>query len=567
MMAYITKKNLKGTTYYYAEEKAWVDGKSRRVWQKYLGTLPKIIAAVESTPQTPSFAELFDLGRPAAYHYIAKKHDVFEVLDAAFPKRKQGLPISVYLLLAAMNRGIDPVSKRSMWNWFQETIFLRLYPDANKDLLSSQRFWDHMDRLKSEKLQSTWMKIVTGVLDREKIELSDVAFDGTNFYSFIGSFNSRCSIAKRGKNKQGRKNLRQVSYALFCTKKDHIPLYYEVYEGNRNDAKIFPIVLDKFFKAFKKHKPNKNGMTIVFDKGNNSKDNMQKFVSGNGYHFVGSVKPSEHKDISAIPSTDERLVQISNPRLDSVKAFRCQKQIYKKAMTVIVTFNNNLYTSQLTTINVEINKCFGKLSILSGKLDDRRNGETTKGKKPTVSSIQKQVSTILAGQHMKKLIDYKVFDVDNMPSLNYSLNEDRFASLCSTDLGKNVIITDNHDWSTEDIILSYRSQYVIEDIFKEMKDRKIGSWWPMFHWTDQKIHVHGFYCSLSLLLRSLVMKTVVEAGIKISMNRLHESLSGIREVVNIYEVKQETGQSVISKMDELQLQLLKLFEMEQYIAS
>jgi transposase len=565
-MAYITKKNVKGTTYYYAEEKAWIDGKSRRVWQKYLGTLPKIIAAVESTPLTPSFAELFDLGRPAAYHCIAKKHNIFEIVDIAFPKRKQGLPISVYLLLAAMNRGIDPVSKRSMWNWFQKTIFLRLYPDANRELLSSQRFWDHMDRLKTEKLKTTWLKIITGVLEREKIELSDVAFDGTNFYSFIGSFNSRCTIAKRGKNKQGRKNLRQISYALFCTRKDHIPLYYEVYEGNMNDAKIFPIVLDKFFKAFEQQNLNGKSMTIVFDKGNNSEDNMQNFINDSNYHFVGSVKPSEHKDISTIASTDKRLKQMSNPRLESVKAFRCKKKIYKKNLTVVVTFNNNLYTSQLMTINVEINKCIKKLSILTEKLDGRRSGKTTKGRKPTINSIEKQVSNILKGQHMKKLIEYKVSDEDNIPLLNYGLNQYKFASLCSTDLGKNVIITDNHDWSTEDIILSYRSQYVIEDIFKEMKNRKIGSWWPMYHWTDQKIYVHGFYCSLSLLLRSLVMKTVAEAGIKMSMNRLHESLSNMQEVINVYQ-NQKTGQSITSKMDKHQLQLLKLFEMEQYLAS
>ena len=39
--------------------------------------------------------------------------------------------------------------------------------------------------------------------------------------------------------------LRQVSYALFCSADGHIPLYYDVYEGNRNDAKQFPLMLEK----------------------------------------------------------------------------------------------------------------------------------------------------------------------------------------------------------------------------------------------------------------------------------------------------------------------------------
>ncbi len=52
-MAYITRKRIKGITYYYAEESERRDGKSRRKWQKYLGPLHKIIAAMDrGTTQT-----------------------------------------------------------------------------------------------------------------------------------------------------------------------------------------------------------------------------------------------------------------------------------------------------------------------------------------------------------------------------------------------------------------------------------------------------------------------------------------------------------------------------------
>jgi transposase len=78
------------------------------------------------------------------------------------------------------------------------------------------------------------------VVKREQIDLSSLLYDGTNFYTFIDTFNVRCEIAKRGKNKQGRSNLRQVSYALFCCSDGHLPLFYDVYEGNRNDARQFP---------------------------------------------------------------------------------------------------------------------------------------------------------------------------------------------------------------------------------------------------------------------------------------------------------------------------------------
>ena len=139
-MAYMTRKRIKGITYYYAEESERVNGKPRRKWQKYLGSLQKIIEAVEGPSPKPTHAEIFQLGEPAAYLSIAEKINMIPIIDSVLPKRNQGLSIGFYLTLAAINRGIDPVSKRSMWNWFQDTILFRVFTEANKKALSSQRF-------------------------------------------------------------------------------------------------------------------------------------------------------------------------------------------------------------------------------------------------------------------------------------------------------------------------------------------------------------------------------------------------------------------------------------------
>ena len=529
-MACMARKRIKGIIYYYAEEREWKNGKSRRIWQKYLGPLSKIIAAVEGKPSKPTHAEIFQFGTPAAYLNVTEQFHIMEIIDKVFPKRNQGLSMGFYLMLAAINRGINAVSKRSMWKWYQDTIFLRVFPEANKESLSSQRFWDNMSKIKEEEINVVWKQLVDSVIEQENIDLSCASFDGTNFYTFIGSFNMRCGIAKRGKNKQGRSNLKQLNYALFCTRKDHFPLYFDTFEGNRHDSKEFSVVIEKFFKAFEKKKPDKDGMTIVFDKGNNSKDNLKKFVKDSGFHFVGSVKPDDHKDLSQISNKDKCFTMLSNPSLEQVKMYRTRKEIYEKDMTVVVTFNTNLYTAQVQSINNEINKCFDKLLGISAKLSDRRIGKITKGKKPTVESVKKNVSSILSGQHMKRLIVTEVTEGENVPEISYRLNAGAYAELSDTYLGKNIIITDNHKWSTEDIVLTYRSQYVIEDVFKEMKDRKTGVWWPMHHWTDQMIRVHGLYCSLSLVLQSLIMKKVQDAGIFISVNSLQYRLSGICEV-------------------------------------
>ena len=568
-MVYLTRKKIKGITYYYAEESERRDGKSRRKWQKYLGSLNKIIEAVEGEPPKPEYAEIFQLGGPAAYLNASEQINMMKILDSVLPKRNQGPSVGFYLTLAAINRGIEAVSKRSMWHWFQNTILFRAFPEINRASLSSQRFWDNMSSISEDKMKSAWMKLVNYVLDLEKLDLSCASYDGTNFYTFIGSFNTRCTIAKRGKNKQGRKDLRQINYALFCTRKDHFPLYFDVFEGNRHDSKEFQVVIEKFFQAFKDRVSKDGGMTVVFDKGNNSDKNLEKFIQDSGFHFVGSVKPDDHKDLALISNNDKCFELLSHARLDQVKAFRTQKKIYGKNLTVVVTFNNNLYISQVKSINNEIDKSLGKLAGIANKLEDRIAKIVTKGKKPTKESINSQVSSVLCGQHMKKLIKTTVGEHNGVPTLTYTLDTEEYARLADTYLGKNIIITDNHDWTTEDIVVTYRSQYVIEDIFKQMKDRKTGTWWPMYHWTDNMIRVHGFYCSLSLLLRALIMKRAKDSGMPMSITKLHDKLFGIREVLNIFakgKNKQAT-QSVVSKLDIAQRRLFDLFDMKKYLLS
>lgn len=86
----------------------------------------------------------------------------------------------------------------------------------------------------------------------------------------------------------------------------------------------------------------------------------------------------------------------------------------------------------------------------------------------------------------------------------------------------------NLKYDQQKIIKAYRSQFIIEDVFKEKKDRSTGSWWPLYHWTDSKISVHGLYCTIALLLRALILRRVRQAGIGLSMKRVLAELDTIK---------------------------------------
>jgi hypothetical protein len=99
-----------------------------------------------------------------------------------------------------------------------------------------------------------------------------------------------------------------------------------------------------------------------------------------------------------------------------------------------------------------------------------------------------------------------------------------------------------------------------------MKDRSTGTWWPLNHWTDQKIRVHGLYCTITVLLRALIQRRAAQAGMPMPMNRLLAELDGSREVVNVYRrrprAKKPRQQTVLTRMNKIQERLVELLELK-----
>ena len=96
------------------------------------------------------------------------------------------------------------------------------------------------------------------------------------------------------------------------------------------------------------------------------------------------------------------------------------------------------------------------------------------------------------------------------------------------------MFTDNHQWTTEEIILAYRSQHHVEAAFRTMKNPYLVGWQPLYHWTDQKIRVHALYCVMALTLAGLLHREARRAGLELSLEALCRELSSICEVINLY---------------------------------
>lgn len=558
------KKIVRGHPYWYARECQRVDGKPKIIWQKYLGKAEDIASnmGAPSKPPRPTEIVISDFGAPAALYDLTQQLDLIVAIDRHAGKRDQGTGVGTYMTLAALNRCLAPTSKSRMAAWYQGTVLRRLLPVAANHL-TSQRFWDHMSYLDADRISAIEQDLTRTLVERFQVDLSCLLYDTTNFYTFIDSFNEKSTLAQRGKSKEQRMSLRIVGLALLVTKDFQIPLFHHVYPGNIQDARTFSSVTETLVARYRLFARNVDGITLVYDKGNNSQENQQT-LDDSSYHFVGSLSPVQHPDLLKVPRS--RFHPLGGEGLDGVLAWRTRKEVLGAERTLVVVYNPELFLSQCATILREIRKRARKLKELQLHL---AHPPKRAAKQITIQSVQKQVQAILSGRHMTELIQTGVTHRENRAHLSYRVDQAAWQRLQHTLLGKSILFTDQDSWSDEEIVLAYRGQYHIEEAFKRMKNPHFVSWRPLHHWTDQKIRVHAFYCVLALMVSSLLRRTLAHKGIDLSVAQILSALSGIKEVALIHRSAHSRTAPIIShsKLTPLQKRLMAALDLERFSAA
>lgn len=571
-MVSLIKKTIRGKPYYYARECRRVEGKPKIVWQKYLGRPQDIIqamtcSAAAGAPAQPTVADIADFAAVAALYDLAMRLRIMEFIDHHVPKRRRGPTVGAYLLVAAINRCVAPCSKASIAEWFGGTVLRRLV-DLDRRQLTSQRFWDNMDRVSKEAIIAIEQDLVAHMVQEFDIDLRQVLFDATNFFTFIDTFNERSTLAQRGKSKEGRAALRIVGLALLVSADFHVPLMHQTYPGNQPDAPTFGSLIEEIGARYRLVADGAEHITIVFDKGNNSQDNLDA-VEGSPYHFVGSLVPTQHPDLLAVSS--EHFTPLEDDGLPGVFAYRTTRKVFGVERTVVVTDNENLFVAQSQTLLREIGKRQTRLRELQHQLRRRRQGKVRGGRPPTVQKTQKKVNEWLKARHMKDLFQVEITEEEGLPALTYRFDHREWERLQRTLLGKTILFTDNHDWTDAEIIRAYRSQHHVETAFRSMKDPLHISLRPQFHWTDQKIEVHVFSCVLALMLCSLLERELDRRGIKMSFARALEQLGKVREVAVIYppegRKRKPTVKMTVASMTDEQRALYEALDLSRYLGT
>jgi len=559
-MATIQKKISRGHSYWQIVESRRINGKPRPIVLMHLGTAEGLLRRLQQHSGKPVKAKVFQFGALAALWNIAEELNIIETIDQFVGKRDQGLSCGQYMLLAALNRCVAASSKSSLYEWYRKTILHRLIP-TSKRLLTSQRFWDHMSYLDEQKITKIEETLTLRLIEHFKVDLQTLLFDATNFDTFIDT-QTKSELPQRGHAKSKRSDLRIIGLALLVSTDFHVPLLSHVYPGNQNDSTMFGSVTEGLAERYRQFAKECQNITLVFDGGNTSKDNIKE-IDNSEYHFITSLTLTHHNDLLEVPL--RKFHSFSEQRLKGTTAYRTTKEVWGAKRTVVVTRSEKFLAGQISGIKTSLRKKRAALKQLRTKLRKSQQPKA-RGKGYTKESLQKRLHAITSGQYVSKILNTKIVQDNGRLDFNFWTDSSAFEKLKRTRLGKRILCTDNHNWSTEEIILGSRAQSYVEDAFKQMKDPHWVSFSPAFHWTDQKLRVHAFYCVLALMLSSLLQRKAAQAAIQLSIPALYDQLSDITEIVNLYPPEANSGRGrlrteyVLSECSPLQDKLGKIFD-------
>ena len=557
-MPSIVGKRRGNQTYYYLVESARVRGKPRIVSQQYLGSADEVIAKLSETPTGgPKRSRHRRFGDLAAVWSMLARLDVAGIVDEVAPRRADAAAsVGTYLALACANRIVDPCSKRGFADWWATTAGPR-WVKLGRAAVDHRRFWDAMDRLGEAELRAIETRLGRAMVAQFGLDLTGLALDMTNFATFIDTGNEKAPIAQRGKAKQKRTDLRLVGLALVLTRDGGVPVISHAYPGDRPDVTQFSTVVDELVARYRDLVSGVESLTVVYDAGQNSGDN-HAVVEAHGIGFVGSLPPSDHPDLLAIPDRDFRPVDGDRyPGLRYIDTTITALGVTRRA---VLTHSANLRAKQSRGLDQTLATARRRLTELAARL---ARGHTRRDR----TKVEAEIAAIRKPRWVADIIAVTLTG-EQPAELRLTWRTDTRArtQLEQRLFGKRILFT-NRDWPVPDVVAAYRSQSDAEFGFRQLKDPHVVSFSPMHHWTDSKIRVHVFYCVLALAVAHLMRRQADHAGLHLSVRELLDHLAGIEETELLYHdggKGRPRVQRMLTDMTPTQQQLADLFDIHQY---
>ncbi len=534
-MAHFHIKTKKGRPYLYVREIARVDGKPKVISQIYIGSPEKVAGLLSGKQADVISLKVEEFGSLWLAHQIDRDIDLCGIVDSVVPRaeRETGPSVGEYFLYCVLNRMVQAVSKNKLADWFRKTAIQHIRP-VELDELTSKRYWEKWDRVNETDLHTIARRFFERICQVEAPSADCLLFDTTNYYIYMAS-QTESELAQRGKNKAGKHHLRQIGLGLLVARDSRLPLYYSVYPGNIHDSKHFTAVMDEMFGMVCGLHKTKERLTVVIDKGMNADDNYAWIDDHPRIHFITTYSTYFAQDLATTSldrfepaDTAENRRHIEEGQGDEcLLAYRTKGEYWGKERTVIVTHTPASARKQVYTFADKLETMRQELLTMRTKVRDKaphwRNEE----------AVRERYVRFCEHIHMTPQL-YELEFVQSPDGLAMTFRKNVYlVSRKQAMFGKNIIITDNTDWLTGDIIEASLARWQVEDRFRLSKDDDLVGTSPVRHWTDSKIRCHLFTCVVATTYLRRIELRMAAAGRKRSIEEVMDDMRHLHYILRV----------------------------------
>jgi len=194
---------------------------------------------------------------------------------------------------------------------------------------------------------------------------------------------------------------------------------------------------------------------------------------------------------------NQRLVR-SGRNADRMLAYRTSMDLWGQSRAVVVTYNPRTARKHRYTLERKLD------TLRETLIEFRRNYREQRPQWRDPKAILERYLRACDQLHLGSQY-YRLEFGDRRKAADLSFRKDPYqVSKAENLFGKNVIVTDNHDWTTEEIVQSSLDRYGIEQQFRTSKATEHIRINPFYHWTDSKLRCHLLTCVMALTVLRLI---------------------------------------------------------------
>ncbi len=555
---HIFEREVNGRRYRIAAQSIWDPAAARSVArQVVLGpAAPPPVADLGAT-RTVGTRRLGDVG---ALIWVAEQLDLIGHIDRACGDlgAAQGPSVGEWTVAVAIQRACAPGPKCDLAQFLEGSVpRLSCLPSTS---FSGQGFHRVAQQVTEAQLEQVQVAISKAAVARFALSSDVLAFDTTNFDTHIAT-PTPGALARRGHAKSKRRDLRVVGLGVLVSETGQVPLLYRSYAGNASDQAVLGACLEGLRQLHEaldagEGRAQPGQRTLVRDGGFWSPQ-LELDLDAVGYYSLISLPLGHHASEAALQMAAGRGAMKALPgKLSHVRAARMRAPVGKLDRTLVVVESEELLKGQKRGIAVALRKA---------KQELRKFERLIQAGRITRTQLQQRVQKALAREHLSTFVVTTVGGTDQAPTLRWRVDAALRRQLEQTRLGRRVLCTDRHNWSTARIVSGFRGQWNVEELFRRAKKGGVVPWAPSHQWTDGTLRLHTFATVLGLLLVSLARIALKsDASVRQSM----KNLADIRATL----VRTSTGNAgrrptvmLAPELTAEQRRAVKVFDLERWL--